>query len=132
MKTKRKAIRRVQSISELPCLDPYLDVQQTGGTFEVLKRKQPPCENTASDICGTSVSKKICQRQNAQNQQNSLPESQPSPCTPFGHPKSPADTASVSTHAARSPVVFSQCEFFFPYLRVIYYAIILSFTYQSC
>lgn len=126
MKTKQKAVRRVQSISQPPYLDPFLDVQQAGATFEVLKRKQLPCEDTTSNMCRTNVSKKICQRENAQDQQNSLPESQQSSYTRFGDPKSPANTITVSAHAACSAV----CEFLIPYLCIIYYAIILSFTYQ--
>lgn len=143
MKTKQKAVRRVPSISQLPYLDPYLDVQQMDTTFETLKRKQPACQHTASNICNTNVSKKICQRQGALGDRNSLdtiqmsykgqrplPESHQGSNSLSGNPKSTANSITVSTDATYSPVVSSQCKFLISYLCIISYVIILIFTYR--
>ena len=61
--------------------------------------------------------------------QRPLPESHQSPSSLSGNPISAANTITVSTDAAYSPVVFSQCKFLILYLRIISYVIILIFTY---
>ena len=63
MKTKRKAIRRVPSISSLSPLDLSLGVKNMDCQPPPLKRKHLVCDNIAPHPCRGKTNKKICTHQ---------------------------------------------------------------------
>ena len=63
MKTKRKAIRRVPSISGLPPLDLSPGVENMDCQPPALKRNQLVCDNIGPHTCPDKTKKKICRHQ---------------------------------------------------------------------